>query len=81
MDEMRATAGKAFRGGLSVVELFDVLPHNRAADRWPEDIRWSKTVGYCPRRTLPASFSRGTWEACAVSMLYRSRSNDRASAI
>ncbi|MCY3933562.1 MAG: IS1595 family transposase [Acidobacteria bacterium] len=49
MDETRTAPGKAFREGLSIIEVFDMFPNDRAAEKWFEDIRWGETGRCCPR--------------------------------
>ena len=38
--ETKKAPGKAFRQGLSIIELFDMFPNDRAAEQWFERIRW-----------------------------------------
>jgi len=45
----RTAPGKAFREGLSIIEVFDMFPDDRAAERWFEAIRWGETGRCCPR--------------------------------
>ena len=40
MNETRKAPGKAFRQGLSIIELFDMFPNDRAAEQWFKRIRW-----------------------------------------
>ena len=40
--------GKAFREGLTILEMFRLFPDNKAAERWFEDQRWGETGRCCP---------------------------------
>lgn len=49
MAHTRTALGKAFREGLSIIEVFDMFPDDRAAEKWFEAIRWGETGRCCPR--------------------------------
>ncbi|MDE0229981.1 MAG: IS1595 family transposase [Spirochaetaceae bacterium] len=40
--------GKAFREGISLIELFDMFPDNAAAERWFAEHRWPNGKPVCP---------------------------------
>lgn len=37
-----AAPGKAFRKGISLIELFEMFPDNESAESWLEKQRWGK---------------------------------------
>ena len=41
--------GKAFRAGMSLIELFDMFPNENSALEWFEGVRWAKGryCGHC----------------------------------
>ena len=51
-NEVKATRkkgpGKAHRQGISLMELFQRFPNDRAAEQWFEDLRWPDGKKYCP---------------------------------
>ncbi len=48
-DTIRTGPGKAYRRGISVIELFDMFPDEESARTWLENLRWSDGRRECPR--------------------------------
>ena len=40
--------GKAFRNGISIIELFEKFPNEQSARDWFEEVRWPDQERYCP---------------------------------
>ena len=45
----QSAPGKHYRKGISLVELFERLPDDAAAERWFEERRWGDRPSYCPK--------------------------------
>lgn len=50
MNNMKKTKGpgKSQRKGISLIELFDIFPDEKAARQWLEEVRWPSGEQYCP---------------------------------
>lgn len=48
-DKPRGDPGKAFRAGMSLIELFDMFPDENSVREWFEGVRWAKGryYGHC----------------------------------
>lgn len=46
---MKSAPGRHYREGISLLDLFDKFPTEKAAEDWFEQQRWGETGMYCPR--------------------------------
>ena len=60
--------GKAFRKGITIIELAQMFPNEEAARQWFEDILWGETGRFCPE-----CGSVDTYECKHAKMPYRCR--------